>query len=100
MRVADSRWLTRVVAERTPIRAAPDGAGDLRLAAALGDRPAGQAYLAPIEISGRVGVILYGDDLPSGGAPADTRGLEVLLHHAGLALGRTALERAADGGSG
>jgi len=96
MRVADSRWLTRVVAERAAIRTAPDGAGDLRLAAALGDRPARQAYLAPIESCGRIDVILYGDDLPGEPVPSDTRGLEVLLHQAGLALDRIALERAAD----
>jgi hypothetical protein len=38
--------------------------------------------------------ILYGDDLPGGAGPCDTSALEVVLHHAGLALDRAVLERA------
>lgn len=94
MPVADSRWLSRVVDEREPVVGAPEGPGDLRLAEALGDRPPVQAYLAPIESGGDVVAVLYGDDLPGGAAPADTSALEVVLHHAGLALERALLERA------
>ena len=100
MPIEDSQWLRRVLADRAPIRSAPDGEGDLRLAAALGDRPAAEAYLAPIERSGRVVAIIYGDDLPGGGSASDSSALEVVLHHAGLALDRTAQQRALDCDSG
>ena len=92
--VEDSQWLTQVVVEKTPIRSRPDGEGDLRLVAALGDRPPAIAYLAPIESAGKVVAIIYGDDLPGDGQPGDTSALEVVLHHAGLALDRAVLERA------
>jgi hypothetical protein len=97
--VEDSHWLTRVVAERAPIRAAPDGPGDVRLAAALGDRQPSEAYLAPIESCGKVVAVIYGDDLPGAGQPVDTSALEAVLHHAGLALDRAVLERTATSSS-
>jgi hypothetical protein len=43
--------------------------------------------------------LLYGDNLPEDGPLGDTSALEVVLHHAGLALDRAALERALREGS-
>lgn len=64
------------------------------LVMALGDRAPAHFYLAPIESGGRVVAVIYGDDLPGESGPNDTSALEVVLHHAGLALDRAALERA------
>jgi len=41
--------------------------------------------------------LLYADRLPEATTLGDRAGLEGVLHHAGLALDRTALERALDG---
>ena len=53
-----------------------------------------QAYLGPIESGGTVIALLYGDGGGDRRELPDTSGLEVVLHHAGLALDRAALERA------
>jgi hypothetical protein len=60
----------------------------------LGDRPPAEAYVAPIESGGQVVAVLYADNLPGDAPLGDTSALEVVLHHAGLALDRAALERA------
>lgn len=90
----ESTWLRRVLASRAPLCAAPVGDGDHRLAVRLGSGIPDQAYLAPIESSGEVVVVLYADNLPGGEPLGDTSALEVVLHQAGLALDRAVLERA------
>jgi len=92
--IASSSWLSRVLETRRPTAGPPRSDGDRALALALGDRLPEHAYLAPVESGGRVVAIVYGDDLPGSGVPADASALEVVLHHAGLALDRAALERA------
>ena len=52
------------------------------------------AYLGPIESGGSTIALLYGDQVPDGTEMPDTSGLEEVLHHAGLALHRAALDRA------
>ena len=89
-----SPWLTRVLDRGKAIRGAPDNDGDRDFAGLLGDRVPAQAYLAPLESTGRVIAVLYADNLPGDAPVGDTSVLEVVLHHAGLALDRAALERA------
>jgi hypothetical protein len=67
--------------------------GDRQLAALLGDREPPEAYVAPLESGDRVVALLYADNLPGGRPLGDTAALEVVLHEAGLALDRAALER-------
>ena len=92
--MADSGWLSRVLTAGKPVIAAAQTDGDRVLASLLGDEIPEEAYLAPIESSGQVIAVLYGDNLPGRAAIGDTSALEVVLHHAGLALDRAALERA------
>ncbi len=94
LRADSSAWLRAVLSRRGPVRAAPGDDGDRALAARLGDRAAAEAYLAPVESAGQIVALLYGDNLPAGRPIGDTSALEVVLHHAGLALDRAALERA------
>ena len=54
----------------------------------------GKSYVAPIMSAEQVVALLYADNFSTGGEPGDTSALEVVLHHAGLALDRAALERA------
>lgn len=89
-----SSWMGLVLQHGKPVRGAPANDGDRDLAGLLGDRIPDQAYLAPIESGGQVIALLYGDNLPDGRPLGDTSALEVVLHHAGLALDRAALERA------
>jgi hypothetical protein len=49
--------------------------------------------VAPLESGDRIVALLYADNLPGGGSLAETQALEVVLHEAGLALDRAALER-------
>ena len=68
--------------------------GDSKLGILLGDQTASEAYVAPIVSAGEVVALLYADNLPAGTSLGDTSALEVVLHHAGLALDRAVLERA------
>ena len=81
-------------------RGAPANDGDRELAHLLGDPVPDEAYVAPIESTGQVIALLYGDNVASGTPIGDTSALEVVLHHAGMALDRAALERALREGSG
>jgi hypothetical protein len=94
-----SSWLAMVLEQGKPVRGAPGNDGDRDFASLLGDRVPAQAYVAPIESTGQVIALLYGDNLPEDGPLGDTSALEVVLHHAGLALDRAALERALREGS-
>jgi hypothetical protein len=82
------------IERRTALRSPPRDEGDRALARRLGEGEPGEAYLAPIESAGQVVALLYADNLPGGAPLKDTSALEVVLHHAGLALDRAALERA------
>ena len=90
----ESAWLRKVLSGRSSVRASPADDGDLKLANLLGDRLPAEAYLAPIRSAGQTVALLYADNLPGGRSIGDTTALEVILHHAGLALDRAALERA------
>jgi hypothetical protein len=60
----------------------------------LGEASPEEAYVGPIESGGCVAALLYADRLPERRPIGDTAALEVVLHEAGLALHRAALERA------
>jgi len=94
IQVSVTGWMRGVVEGRTSITGPPSDEGDRDFAGALGDRVPEVAYCAPIESAGQVVAILYADNLPHGGPGGDTSALDVVLHHAGLALDRAALERA------
>ncbi len=92
--VSSSAWMRAVLEQRRAVEGTPGNEGDRNLTRLLGDRIPGAAYLAPIESAGQVIALLYGDNLPEDGTIGDTSALEVVLHHAGLALDRASLERA------
>jgi hypothetical protein len=93
---ADARpeLMSRVLAERQALRAAPQGPRDRAFLSRLGPRRPREVYLAPIESGGGVVALLYADNLPVDGPLGDTTALEIVLHEAGLALDRAVLERA------
>lgn len=91
---SSSSWIGRVLEQCAAVRGAPGNDGDRALAGLLGDRVPAEAYVAPIESTGQVIALLYGDNLPADSPIGDTSALEVVLHHAGLALDRAVLERA------
>jgi len=86
-------WFRRVLAGAGAIRAAPEDEGDRELCRLLGHAEPGEAYVAPLESGDRIVALLYADNLLDGGPLGDTQALEVVLHEAGLALDRAALER-------
>lgn len=88
-----SAWLRGVLTTHRPLVAAPRGDGDFELARRLGELPASEAYLAPIESGGRVVALLYADNLPGNEPIGDTSGVELALEHAGFALDREVHER-------
>ena len=90
----EARTTPRCARSGSPVRAAPSDAGDLALAGWLGGSAAPESYVASIDSGGDVVALLYADNLPSRRPLGDSQALEVVLHHAGLALERTMLERA------
>ena len=96
--IADSPWLKTVVETRAAHCTAPAPPGDPELSARLGSRAPERAFLGPIESSGKVVAIVYGDILPSDGPLPSTATLEVVMDQAGLAMDRAALERVLDEG--
>jgi hypothetical protein len=90
----DSAWFRAVLESRTPVRSAPSNDGDRHLSILLGGEVPSQAYVAPIESGDHVVALLYADNLPTSEPLGDTTTLEVVLHGAGMALDRAALERA------
>ncbi len=89
-----SHWMSSVLDARKPICGAAEVEGDQKLSSLLGNRIPEVGYMAPIESGGQVIALVYGDNLVTGTPIGDTSALEVVLHHAGLALDRAALERA------
>jgi hypothetical protein len=86
-------WFRRVLAGAGAVRGAPEDEGDRELCRLLGNVEPAEAYVAPLESGDHVVALLYADNLPDGGPLGDTQALEVVLHEAGLALDRAALER-------
>jgi hypothetical protein len=86
-------WFRAVCAKRAAVRGPPSDDGDRRLLRMLGGRDPAEAYVAPLESGDRVVALLYADNLPDGPPLGDTHALEIVLHEAGLALDRAALER-------
>lgn len=82
-----------VLERRASVRSSMEKANDHRLAMLIGARSPSEAYAAPIESGGCVVALLYADNLPDEQPLADTTGLEIALHEAGLALDRAMLER-------
>ena len=91
---AKQGWIREVLDSRKPIVAAPVTDADRTLLDCFGGESPKQVYLGPIESGSSVIALLYGDQSLTGAPIPDTHGLEVVLHHAGLALDRAALERA------
>lgn len=94
LRVLDSGWIRKALQSGKPVQGPPTTSADRELLARLGGALPASAYLGPIESGGSTIALLYGDQAPDGAEMPDTSGLEVVLHHAGLALDRAALERA------
>jgi len=92
--VERSRWLRRVVETGRTVVAAAEGSGDHELAARLGGRPPGQAWLSPVISGGQVVAILYGDNLPDDDPFEGCPALEAALAQAGRVLEQAMAERA------
>ncbi len=90
----ESSWFSEAIESRLPVRAAVRNAGDQRFCDLIGGRAPKDAYVAPIMSADQVVALLYADNGQRAEGSGDTSALEVVLHHAGLALERTALERA------
>ncbi len=87
-------WIRTVLDSGEPFRGSPGTPADRALLDRLGGAEPAEVCIGPIESGGAIVALLYGDQGPDGGDLPDTSGLEVVLHHAGLALDRAALERA------
>ncbi|MCR9097378.1 MAG: DUF4388 domain-containing protein [bacterium] len=94
MPTPDTGWLRRVLDGGKALVATPDEPSDHLLLEKLGGEVPQSAYVGPIESGDAVIAMLYADQSTSDAPMPDTHGLEVVLHHAGLALDRAALERA------
>ena len=87
-------WVSTVLSTGRPAEGAPLTAGDALLLSRLGLGEPATAFVGPIESGGEIIALLYCDPGESARVLPDATGLEVVLHHAGLALDRAALERA------
>ena len=94
LQALDAGWIRDVLASRDPVHGPPATAADRELLVRFGKAMPETAYLGPIESGGSIIAMLYGDQAGTALPLPDTSGLEVVLHHAGLALDRAALERA------
>lgn len=93
--VTGPAWF-RTVVETGRAHCAPAAdAGDEELIGLLGGQRPEAAFVAPIEIGGRLVALLYADNLPGNAPMGESTSLGILLHAAGLALDRALLERAA-----
>jgi hypothetical protein len=94
LQALENGWIRKALQSGEPFQAPPATPADHELLARLGDVEPAMAYLGPIESGGSTIALLYCDQASEGAEMPDTTGLEVVLHHAGLALDRAALERA------
>lgn len=94
LQALDDGWIRQALQLGEPLQGPPTTSADRELLARLGGVEPPVSYLGPIESGGSMIALLYGDQGPGGPGMPDTSGLEVVLHHAGLALDRAALERA------
>jgi len=94
LQALENGWIRKALQSGEPFRAPPTTPADRELLARLGGAEPAMAYLGPIESGGSTIALLYCDQGSDGAEMPDTTGLEVVLHHAGLALDRAALERA------
>ena len=94
LQALDRGWIRQALQSGEPFQAPPSTPADRELLARLGGAEPATAYLGPIESGGSTIALLYCDQASNGAEMPDTTGLEVVLHHAGLALDRAALERA------
>jgi len=90
----ESGWIRRVLDSGESFVGAATEDSDRLLLECLGGEIPKRAYLGPIESGDVVIAMLYADQSTSEAPIPDIHGLEVVLHHAGLALDRAALERA------
>jgi len=92
---SESSWFTRAIDSRHPVRGPAVDDGDRKLLALFGGQNVDEAYVAPILSANHVVAVVYADGPQAGASSwADIGAIEVVLHHAGLALDRAALERA------
>jgi hypothetical protein len=89
-----SGWIRRVLDSGEAFVGAATEDSDRLLLECLGGEVPKRAYLGRIESGDVVTAMLYADQSTSEAPMPDTHALEVVLHHAGLALDRVALERA------
>ena len=94
LQALDSGWIRQALQSGEPFQSPPTTPADRELLARLGGAEPTTAYIGPIESGGSTIALLYCDQASNGAEMPDTTGLEVVLHHAGLALDRAALERA------
>jgi hypothetical protein len=94
LQALENGWIRKALQSGEPFQAPPTTPADYELLARLGGVEPETAYLGPIESGGSTIALLYCDQASEGAEMPDTTGLEVVLHHAGLALDRAALERA------
>jgi hypothetical protein len=94
LQALDRGWIRQALQSGEPFQAPPTTPADRELLARLGGAEPATAYLGPIESGGSTIALLYCDQASNGAEMPDTTGLEVVLHHAGMALDRAALERA------
>lgn len=92
--VPDAGWIRSVIEKGEPVVGPPATDADRQLLDRLGGDLPERSYLGPIDSSEIIVAMLYADQASTGAALPDTHGLEIVLHHAGLALDRAALERA------
>ena len=90
----DCPSFAEVIDRSSSLRFAPMGEGDRRVVSLLGGADPEELYLAPIASGKNVIALLYGDAGDRSVTSAETAALDVVLHHAGLALDRAVLERA------
>jgi hypothetical protein len=94
LQALDRGWIRQALQSGEPFQAPPTTPADRELLARLGGAEPTTAYIGPIESGGSTIALLYCDQASNGEEMPDTSGLEVVLHHAGMALDRAALERA------
>ena len=94
LQVLEKGWVRTVLQSGKPVQGPANTPADRELLERLGGDWPAEIYLGPIESGGSTIALLYGDQATTEAEMPDTNALEVVLHHAALALDRAALERA------